>query len=417
MLLGEKIKHLREAEGLNQKMLAKNAGVHQSLISQVENGYFTTLGPEALHKLSLALNTTIEYLSGESWEVTSMERMNIEYQKIAKEIRKVRESNRMSQRDVAGLLKISMSHYNRFEIGRIDIRKDRYTALKSKLIDLFPELEKVFNPESEVEEMKTNNIITEESDKDQFTQEELKAMVNGEEVAVDVAVNNNDYLKPGDNTKPITYELDDQTRETACIVSKNQADELKEFYKNSPKPNNDQFVNLYENPDNNINDTDNLQLPKELLGSAKDRRKSFINSLFNQKEQLSPERLHFNITADSNFQLLLFDYIHEKIMYYVRERKPITQYEYNLIVAEIDRYKGISSDAGNILELKLSKLEITPEVKMKNDNPLSKFIGNLVNASGCDIDGDIFSIKFANGNTVKAFIDAQNDTIRIIDEK
>lgn len=143
MLIGEKIKYLREKENMTQRMLARSAGIGQTLISNYENGYYTTIGPKTVKKLAHALNVNKNYLMNDEGDVTAMERIKEETILIGNGLKELREKSGLFQKDVAKLLEISTGHYNRIETGKVDIRKATQTATKEKLIELFPEFEVV----------------------------------------------------------------------------------------------------------------------------------------------------------------------------------------------------------------------------------------------------------------------------------
>jgi transcriptional regulator with XRE-family HTH domain len=62
-----RLKALREAKGLSQEQLRKQAGLSQSVITKSENGK-NLPGSKALDKLARALDCTIDYLHGRGHE-------------------------------------------------------------------------------------------------------------------------------------------------------------------------------------------------------------------------------------------------------------------------------------------------------------------------------------------------------------
>ena len=66
--LKENLKRIRESRGLSQAKLAKDSGVSQQLISQIENGKNTTT--KELPKLAAALAVTVSDLD-ESFELVT----------------------------------------------------------------------------------------------------------------------------------------------------------------------------------------------------------------------------------------------------------------------------------------------------------------------------------------------------------
>jgi transcriptional regulator with XRE-family HTH domain len=64
MTLGRRVQQRREALGLSQVELAREAGITQGLLSRIENGHTPNPGAQALKGLALALRCSIDYLVG-----------------------------------------------------------------------------------------------------------------------------------------------------------------------------------------------------------------------------------------------------------------------------------------------------------------------------------------------------------------
>ncbi|MBL8600327.1 MAG: helix-turn-helix transcriptional regulator [Myxococcales bacterium] len=63
---GDRVSQLRKAKGLSQQQLAQQAGVAQSTYSRIERGESVQSYSKTLRSIALALDTTEEYLAGES---------------------------------------------------------------------------------------------------------------------------------------------------------------------------------------------------------------------------------------------------------------------------------------------------------------------------------------------------------------
>ncbi|WP_165973945.1 helix-turn-helix domain-containing protein [Marinitoga lauensis] len=64
MLLGQRIKEIRISKGLEQKELAKLAGIGQSTFSEIESGKRIGIRTDILVKIAKALNVSTDYLLG-----------------------------------------------------------------------------------------------------------------------------------------------------------------------------------------------------------------------------------------------------------------------------------------------------------------------------------------------------------------
>ena len=65
-MIGDKIRRLRKANGLNQKQLAEKATLSQALVSRLENGAVAELKSNALARLAKALRVSADFLIGGS---------------------------------------------------------------------------------------------------------------------------------------------------------------------------------------------------------------------------------------------------------------------------------------------------------------------------------------------------------------
>jgi len=70
MALADKVKELRQKLGWNQATLAKKATITQATISRIESGKVTQPKMGQLHKLADALGATIDYLAGDSIQMS-----------------------------------------------------------------------------------------------------------------------------------------------------------------------------------------------------------------------------------------------------------------------------------------------------------------------------------------------------------
>jgi len=66
MALGDKVKELRQKLGWKQVTLAQRSDIPQATISRIESGKVTQPKMGQLYKLAEALGTTIDYLVGDS---------------------------------------------------------------------------------------------------------------------------------------------------------------------------------------------------------------------------------------------------------------------------------------------------------------------------------------------------------------
>ena len=61
---GERIGLLRRRQGMTQRMLGEEAGIHPNTIARLERGKLTDLPGKSVARLALALGTTADYLLG-----------------------------------------------------------------------------------------------------------------------------------------------------------------------------------------------------------------------------------------------------------------------------------------------------------------------------------------------------------------
>jgi len=61
--LGEKVRELRERQGLSQAQLAERAQIAMSYVTLVESGQQANLSPSALSRLARALGVTTRHLT------------------------------------------------------------------------------------------------------------------------------------------------------------------------------------------------------------------------------------------------------------------------------------------------------------------------------------------------------------------
>ena len=64
MTLGEKVKQLRSLRGWSQRELARQSGVRQTLLSDLETGKQEDTTGENLRKLAETLHVSVDYLVG-----------------------------------------------------------------------------------------------------------------------------------------------------------------------------------------------------------------------------------------------------------------------------------------------------------------------------------------------------------------
>ena len=65
MDIGEKVRILRQRQGLFQKKLAEECSVNQAMISRIETGKVRAIKPELLLKLSEIFGVSVGYLVGD----------------------------------------------------------------------------------------------------------------------------------------------------------------------------------------------------------------------------------------------------------------------------------------------------------------------------------------------------------------
>jgi len=61
---GERIGLLRRRQGMTQRMLGEEVGIHPNTIARLERGKLTDLPGKSVARLALALGTTADYLLG-----------------------------------------------------------------------------------------------------------------------------------------------------------------------------------------------------------------------------------------------------------------------------------------------------------------------------------------------------------------
>jgi transcriptional regulator with XRE-family HTH domain len=74
---GHRIRQMRERQGYDQMTLAYHAGVTQGHLSNIENGKVSSVGTEALVRLSNALDTSPNYLLGLTTDPRPLERASV----------------------------------------------------------------------------------------------------------------------------------------------------------------------------------------------------------------------------------------------------------------------------------------------------------------------------------------------------
>jgi len=78
MTLGERVKSLREREGMNQKELADASTISQATISRIESGQIEELKSDALIKLAEVLKVTVDYLIGKTNKMNPEELVTVD---------------------------------------------------------------------------------------------------------------------------------------------------------------------------------------------------------------------------------------------------------------------------------------------------------------------------------------------------
>lgn len=314
-----------------------------------------------------------------------MERRKEEARKIGKEIKKLRENAKLVQADVSKLLGISDSHYSRMELGNVDIRTDKQKSSRRKLIELFPELEEIIkniSDNSNIEEndktmiTSTNNAVTGIYDplginKEVALDKEDAKVISDK--SVDKLPNLTEPVKISisDNKIPL-LELDDYSKRNEelnrimklikmdstlsyrnlAILNAYQKFDIEGLKKFIPTHSVFDFAGDNMDEKYNINDIE-LTLPKHMYASReyKNKKATFMNSILNKETEADK-------TAKENFQLVLFDSIHNKIMYYITNNLFIEKKDLEIIKAEIRLYVSITGDTSNILDLKVSNIKL-----------------------------------------------------------
>ena len=363
MLLGEKIKYLREKENLTQGMLSKKIGVSQTVLSNTERGFYTTLGPKVMKSLALALNTTVRYLSNEDMEVTSMERIKEESVKIGKVFKSLREKADMSQFELSKLLEISPAQISRLELGYVDIRGDKKEKIRNKILDVFPELEEVIDnigkatDESKEPKPAETGIYDPEGFNNEVALDKDDAKVISEAIS----------KKQENLTEPVNIKIDNiDDSIPSAIASKSELDYIMTLIPMDSRLNgrNLSIMDLYNKGDieglkkfipnlehDFTGDTLNkIKLPRGVRRDYDIKKARFMDDTLDKESKA--EKI-----AKENIQLVLFDSIHNKIMYIISNNMTLPKEEREVIEAEIRLYKSITGDDSNLLELKLAKVK------------------------------------------------------------
>lgn len=70
MIIGERVRNLRLAKGMNQSELANRSNLSAATISRIENGKIQQVKSEALKQLADALGVSVDYLIGQTEKLT-----------------------------------------------------------------------------------------------------------------------------------------------------------------------------------------------------------------------------------------------------------------------------------------------------------------------------------------------------------
>ncbi len=76
-IVGERVKRLRQARGISQRQLAKDAALPQSLLSQIESGTRrgSAIQLDAARRIAFALGVSLDALAGVPTDDTESELM------------------------------------------------------------------------------------------------------------------------------------------------------------------------------------------------------------------------------------------------------------------------------------------------------------------------------------------------------
>lgn len=115
----KKIKNLRIEHNLNQEELAKILEVNRSTYTGWELGT-NTIPLRKLFELSNYYKVSIDYISGLNKNnnyIYSSDKINFKI--VGKNLKELRKGFGLTQKDIANLLKISVSSYTLYELGKI----------------------------------------------------------------------------------------------------------------------------------------------------------------------------------------------------------------------------------------------------------------------------------------------------------
>ena len=113
----EKMKELREYEGLTQKDVAKKLGVARSTYGGWECGK-DIIPFERLNAFANLFNTTLDYLVGTAPKEIRKKKTTIDKQIVAENLKNFRETNHLTQEEIAKNIKASQSNIHKYENGK-----------------------------------------------------------------------------------------------------------------------------------------------------------------------------------------------------------------------------------------------------------------------------------------------------------
>lgn len=113
----EKMKELREYEGLSQKEIANKLGVARSTYAGWECGK-DIIPLERLNEVANIFHTTLDYLVDTAPKETRKKIRTIDKEVVAKNLKDFRETQHLTQEEFAKTIKASQSNIHKYENGK-----------------------------------------------------------------------------------------------------------------------------------------------------------------------------------------------------------------------------------------------------------------------------------------------------------
>ena len=117
----DRLKEIREDKDLTQKDIAKVLNVERSTYAGWESGK-DTIPLRRLHKLSDYYKISIDYMTGLASKPTKYRVINLDAKVIGNNLRALRKSNNLTQKDIFIPLNTTSSTYSAYETGKVLIK-------------------------------------------------------------------------------------------------------------------------------------------------------------------------------------------------------------------------------------------------------------------------------------------------------